>query len=257
MVSRRLILQASALPLAAHADTTTLRFVFSRPFNNPRTQWLIRVYRDVCAISGVGFAYLDVPPKRATAMVLAGQADGELGRTYGYQNFFPQLVRLSEPNNAVNFCVYGAGPRARFDGLDSLQQQHLRCECRRGIQELEGLLDQHTSAGQLSLIDDVGQGLRKLQLGRTDLYFDVQEAVDDYLTFRHCHPRLPDAPAVRELARVQSTTGHCYLSASRAGYAPKMAAALATLKRDGTVARHLQQCLQAYKQRCRNDAPRL
>lgn len=257
MITRRLLLQASALPLlATAAPAATLKFVFSRPYDNPRTQWLIRVYRDVCALSGLGFAYLDVPPRRATAMVLAGQADGELGRTFDYQDFHPGLIRLSEPNNVVNFCVYGAGPRARFAGLDKLRQLRQRCECRRGIQELEALLETHVDADDWSMIDDVGQGLRKLQLGRTDLYFDVQEAVDDYLAFRQCNG-LPGTPAIRRLGTVLSTTGHCFLNRAHAARAPAMAAALARLKRDGTVARHLQQCLQAHQQRCRQAAPRL
>lgn len=255
MVSRRLVLQASVLPLAA-TPTTTLKFVFSRPYDNPRTQWLIKVYQEVCAISGLGFEFIDVPPRRATAMVLAGQADGELGRTFAYQDFFPSLVRLNEPNNAVNFCVYGVGARTRFAGLDKLRQSRLQCECRRGIQELEALLDTHVDADHWSMIDDVGQGLRKLQMGRTDLYFDVQEAVDDYQAFRRCNG-LAVTPPIRQLATVSSTTGHCYLNRAHAALAPRMAAALARLKHDGTVARHLQQCLQDYQQRCLLAAPRL
>lgn len=255
MVTRRLLLQASALPLAAK-PAVTLKFVFSRPYDNPRTQWLIKVYQDVCAISGVGFTFLDVPPRRATAMVLAGQADGELGRTFDYQDFFPGLIRLGEPNNAVNFCVYGAGPHAHFPGLDKLRLHKLRSECRRGIQELEALLGTHVDADNWSMIDDIGQGLRKLQIGRTDLYFDVQEAVDDYLAFRLCNS-LPETPAVRQLATVLSTTGHCYLNRAHAAHAPKMSAALARLKHDGTVARYLQQSLQAYQQRCRPATSRL
>lgn len=257
MVTRRLILQASVLPLAAQAQpAVTLKFVFSRPYDNPRTQWLIRVYRDVCAMIGHGFEYIDVPPKRATAMVLAGQADGELGRTFAYQDFFPNLIRLSEPNNVVNFCVYGAGPQAHFAGLDTLRKRKLRCECRRGIQELEALLGTHADADNWSLIDDIGQGLRKLQLHRTDLYFDVQEAVDDYLAFRQCNG-LPEQPVIRQLATVWSTTGHCYLNRNHARHAPKMAAALAKLKHNGTVARHLQECLREYQQRCLQAGPRL
>lgn len=258
MISRRLLLQASALPLLASAapPAATLKFVFSRPYDNPRTQWLIRVYRDVCALSGLGFDYIDVPPKRATAMVLAGQADGELGRTFDYQDFHPELIRLTEPNNVVNFCVYGVGPRARFAGLDQLRHLRQRCECRRGIQELEALLDTHVDADDWSMIDDVGQGLRKLQLGRTDLYFDVQEAVDDYQTFRQCNG-LPETPAIRQLATVASTSGHCFLNRAHAAHAPRMAAALARLKQDGTAARHLQQCLHTYQQRCLQASPRL
>lgn len=257
MVTRRLLLQAAVLPLAAQAQpATTLKFVFSRPYDNPRTQWLIKVYQEVCALSGLGFEFIDVPPKRATAMVLAGQADGELGRTFAYQDFFPNLVRLNEANNTVNFCVYGAGAQARFAGLDKLRPSRQRCECRRGIHELEALLGTHVDADDWSMIDDVGQGLRKLQSGRTDLYFDVQEAVDDYLAFRHCNG-LPLQPTIRQLATVSTTTGHCYLNRAHAALAPKLAAALAQLKHNGTVARHLQQCLHDYQQRCRQTAPRL
>jgi hypothetical protein len=215
MITRRLVLQAAALPLLS-VPRKTLRFVFSRPYDNPRTQWLSKVYQEVCAMSDLGFEFIDVPPKRATAMVQVGQADGELGRTFGYLDYVPGLVRLSEPNNVVNFCVYGAGAAARFNGMEQLRQLRQRCECRRGILELEALLRVHVDDQQRSLINDVGQGLRKLQLGRTDLYFDVQEAVDDYFRFDACH------------------------------------AALAQLKRNGTVARYLQQCLQEYQQRCQH-----
>lgn len=250
------MLQASLLSLGV-TPRQTLKFVFSRPYDNPRTQWLIKVYQQVCAMNQLGFEFLDVPPKRATAMVQSGLADGELGRTFGYLNFFPTLVRLSEPNNAVNFCVYGAGARVAFDGIDTLRARRLRCECRRGILELENLLDAKVDPKRLSQIDDVGQGLRKLQTGRTDLYFDVQEAVDDYLSFRHCNPSLPDQPPIRMLAKVLSTTGHCYLNPRHAALAPKMAEALDQLKRNGSVARYLQQSLQAYQQRCLRTSPRL
>ncbi|USX25327.1 hypothetical protein NHH73_22395 [Oxalobacteraceae bacterium OTU3CINTB1] len=249
MISRRQFLQATVLPLSLK-PAQRLRFVFSRPYDNPRTQWLIKVYRDICSMSGLGFEYLDVPPKRATAMVQAGQADGELGRTFGYLTLYPRLIRLREPNNVVHFCVYGAGPEASFEGMDRLRLLHLRCEYRRGIPELEVLLAAKLAPAQLSQISDVGQGLRKLQLGRTDLYFDVQEAVEDYLAFRECNSSPPETPIIRQLAQVQSTTGHCYLNNAHASHAPHMADALAELKHNGTVMRYLQESLAQYRHRC-------
>jgi polar amino acid transport system substrate-binding protein len=234
---------------------TSLRFVFSRPYESPRTQWLIRVYKDVCAMIDVDLQFLDVPPKRATAMVQAGLADGELGRTFGYLELFPSLIRLSEPNNLVHFSVYSVKPKARLDNLQELRSIGLRCECRRGIPELESLLTAELGANNFSQISDVGQGLRKLQLGRTDLYFDVKEAVDDYLQFRLCHSGLPETPVVQNLATVLSTTGHCYLNQLHASLAPKMADALSRLKKDGTVTRYLEQCLQDYRQRCLASKP--
>lgn len=61
MISRRLFLQASGLS-GTLRQQEVLRFVFSRPYDNPRTQWLISVYREVCAMVGVGFEFIDVPP---------------------------------------------------------------------------------------------------------------------------------------------------------------------------------------------------
>ena len=120
MIDRRQLLAAAAaaLPLkpalgralVSPRDPDTLRFVFSRPLHNPRTQWLIRVYTDLVGELGKRFEFVEVPPKRATAMVLLGEVDGELGRTFDYQTLYPDLVRVSEPNNAVHFAAYALRP---------------------------------------------------------------------------------------------------------------------------------------------------
>ncbi|WP_188566264.1 hypothetical protein [Undibacterium terreum] len=256
MISRRRLLLATAIatpllrtPLALGSER--LRFVFSRPYDNPRTQWLIKVYTEICANLGFGFEFIDVPPRRATALVLAGEADGELGRTFGFQSIYPKLVRVEEPNNAVNFCVYGANPSVKFVTMEDVRARGLRCECRRGITELETFLSEHLNAAQLSQAVEVWQGLKKLQLRRTDLYFDVQEAVQDYFYFRECSWALTDTPEIHELGLILSTTGHCYLSQPRAALAPRIASALKEMKHRGKVSTYLSDSLLAYKLRCR------
>lgn len=254
MVTRRLLLQTAALPLGG-APRQTLKFVFARPFDDARTQWLIRVFREVCAMCDLGFEFVDVPPRRATAMVLSGQVDGELGRTYSYLDFFPTLIRLHEPTNTVEFCVYGAGPRAHFDGLDKLKQQGQRCECRLGIKELEDLLGKHTYPHQLSMINDVALGVQKLLLGRTDLYFDLRAVVADYLALRLCNKDLQRTAQIRELGTILSTTAHVYLGPAHARHAPRMSEALAQLKRNGKVVAYRDQALLEYQQRCSTHPP--
>jgi len=250
---RRIILGSAIAPLLQAVPTfgaETLKFVFSRPYRNPRTQWLIRVYTEICETLGFHFEFLDVPPRRATAMVLAGQADGELGRTFEFQLLFPSLCRVEESNNKVNFCVYGANRSPAFISMDDVRARGLRCECRRGIRELETFLSTHLSPGQLTQSGEVWQGLKKLQLHRTDLYFDVQEAVQDYLYFRSCTRELTDAAELRELAVILSTTGHCYLSQARSGLAPQLAAVLRNMKHAGKVSKYLNESLVAYKRHC-------
>lgn len=183
-------------------------------------------------------------------MVQAGHADGELGRTFGYLKIFPNLVRLSEANNIVHFCVYGAGASAVFEDMEKIRLLQMRCECRRGIPELELFLTANLGKGRFSQIGDVGQGLRKLQLGRTDFYFDVQEAVQDHLALNNCNNSSNATPVIRELAKISSTTGHCYLNRKHANHAARMAEALGELKRNGTVDRYLQECLLVFQKRC-------
>ncbi|MET0267980.1 MAG: hypothetical protein ABW202_20495 [Duganella sp.] len=227
----------------------TLRFVFSRPLDNPRTQWLIRVYTQLLGELGMGFVFIDVPPKRATALVLNGEADGELGRTFDYQSLYPTLVRVAEPNNAVRFCAYAMRPGVNFDNWPALRTAGLRCEYRLGIMELENMLSRELPPPQVSSIPTIAQGLKKLRLNRTDLYFDVEEAVSDYLYFLSAAER--DEAGLERLHQagvVMATTGHAYLGPARAALAPQLAAGLARLKRQGDVQRHLVASLAAYKE---------
>lgn len=254
MVARRSLLQSAALcmlPVASQgAEQRLLRFVFSRPQHDPRSQWLIRLYTDACARLGLQFEFVEVPAKRATAMVESGEVDGELGRTLAYQQLHPQLHRVEEANNAVNFCVYGLATAAPFVDMAQVRRQGLRCETRRGIQEMEAFLEQQLGRAHSSEIGEVWQGIRKLQLRRTDLYFDVQEAVDDYLRFAGCGQRPLAQPQVKLLATIATTSGHCYLNRKHASLAPRLADALAQLKLDGTSARYLGEELNRYAQQC-------
>jgi hypothetical protein len=258
---RQLLAAAAALPLACApaiaaaqsgsgpADGThTLRFVFSRPLDNPRTQWLIRVYTHLLEDLGKRFVYIDVPPLRATAMVLAGEADGELGRTFDYQHLFPALVRVPEPNNIVRFAAYATRPGMQFDSWPAVRARGLRCEYRHGISELRDMLSRELAAGDYSYVQTIAQGLQKLRLGRTDLYFDVEEAVSDFMFFLSAAERRDSGlGALHQAGVVRSTTGHAYLRGAHAALAPPLAAGLARLKRQGTVKRYLTESLEAYK----------
>lgn len=237
---------------AASARPAVLRFVFSRPRDNPRTEWLIRVYTQLLAELGIGFQFIDVPPKRATAMVLSGEADGELGRTFGYQLLYPALVRVPEPNNAVRFMAYAMRPGVRFDNWAQVRAAGLRCEHRLGIVELNNMLAREVPAERVSSIRSIAQGLQKLRLQRTDLYFDVEEAVSDYVFFLdEDERRAARVDMLRQAGLVLATTGHAYLNPAHAALAPQLAAALARLKHQGDVQRHLDASMAAYRAQLR------
>ncbi len=249
MSTRRALLLL--LPLAglwpglARAESRTLRFTFSRDEKDPRTQWLIAVYRELLARLGLGFEFVNVPAGRATLMAQAGQVDGELGRSYAYQDLHPELLRLPEANNRVDFCLYGCAPKQRFEGWARVRELEWRCEFRRGISELERLLQAQLPATRISNIASIEQGLRRLQLGRVEAYLDVKEAVDDFFRFQRASPELLSGPRPRELATVQSSTGHAYLHQRHAELLQPMAQMLRRMKQEGRVQALLDEALRA------------
>lgn len=234
---------AGVWPGLARAESRTLRFTFSREEMDPRTQWLIAVYRELLARLGLSFEFVNVPAGRGTLMVQSGQVDGELGRSYAYQEFHPELLRLPEPNNRVDFCLYGCMPNQRFKGWAWVHELGWRCEFRRGISELERLLQAKLPTARISSIASIEQGLRRLQLGRVEAYLDVKEAVDDFFRFRRASAELMGGPRQRELGTVLSSTGHAYLHQRHAELVQPMAQMLRRMKQEGRVQALLDEAL--------------
>lgn len=229
-------------------NNRVLRFTFSRRQEDPRTQWLIAVYRALLASLGLGFEFLDVPPGRAPLSVQSGQADGELGRTFRYGLLYPDLVRVPEPNNQVEFAAYATAPplEAEIPGWEIIRARAWNCEYRRGIQELAELLQQKVPPRNVSTVATIEQGIRRLQLGRTDLYFDVREAVADFLAFGDASAAVKSGPQPRMVGIVQRTSGHAYLHRRHASLVPALSEALREMKLKGEVARLREEALQRY-----------
>lgn len=236
---RCLLLQTSGLWLglgasAAAQSPAVLRFTFSRPATDLRTQWLIAVYSELLRRLGLGFEFVDVPVGRGALLMEDGRIDGDLGRSFEYQETHPELVRVPEAIIGVEFSLYAVRPELQFRGWPEVRAARWRCEYRRGIEEMARLLRDQLAPEQISVIPSVEQGLRRLQLGRTDAYLDIRELVSDYRRLAKNARQPTDAP-LRELAVVSRTTGHAYLHVRHAALAERMGAELVQMKKEGLV----------------------
>jgi polar amino acid transport system substrate-binding protein len=208
---------ALAWPARLRAQRRELSFVFSRAEADPRTQWLIALYREALDHLGFDFRFVDVPASRATAMSRSGEVDGELGRVHSFGDLYPELVRVEEANNPVRFVAFAADTRpAANDGADIggwswLDQFGGRLCTRLGIKEIEARLQNRPHLAASERVNSIEQGLRQLQLGRTDLYLDVEEAVYDYMSTDAGYAALGNGPAITEIGVMEATTGHAYL----------------------------------------------
>ncbi|MBB3194350.1 hypothetical protein [Roseateles terrae] len=241
---------ASARVVSPASRPALLRFTFSRKQDDPRTQWLIKVYTEVLDTLGIGFAFVDAPPARGLILVNTGEADGELGRTWGYGSLHDSLIRVPTPNNDVEFVAYVLEDRiaAGFPGWPAIRDQRWHCEYRRGVDEAASLLHHQLDPTLVSAVGNIESGLRRLQLRRTDLYLDVGEAVEDFLAFGDGRERVLPGPVIRRLQAVQTTTGHAYLHRRHASLVPDISDTLLTLKKRGLVARYREDAMRQYLQ---------
>lgn len=202
-------------PAVLRAARRELSFVFSRAEADPRTQWLIGVYREALDQLGFDFRFVEVPPSRATAMSRTGEVDGELGRVHSFADLYPELIRVEEPNNPVRFVAFAIDASLSIAGWDWLEDFQGRVATRLGIKEIEATLRTRLPHAPAEAVNAIEQGLRQLQLGRIDLYLDVEEAVFDYMSTDAGYKALGSGPAITEVGVMEATTGHAYLYRAR------------------------------------------
>lgn len=251
MLQRRLVLAmagawpALALPRRARGQQRPdkLVFVFSRPRVNPHAQFVIRLYTEALGRMGIGFEFLEVPPTRATALSSAGLVDGELGRTFEFDQLYPMLVRVEEPNAEVLFSAFSLKPLPPLDGWAALRATSLTIGHRQGIQEVERELADPAYRGRTTSVSNIASAFRMLQRGRVDIYIEVENAVEEFLIRGEAQREdLADLRPIR-IGVMLRTTGHAYLHERHRALAPELAAVLRAMKAEGKHERYLAEAL--------------
>ncbi|MBA5604141.1 hypothetical protein H3H36_02035 [Duganella sp. FT3S] len=122
-----------------------------------------------------------LPAMRASVEALAGNVDGELVRGYDYGRMQPSLIRVEEPVLYLTAAAYAHKPGIKVQGWDSLRGTSYRVEYRNGYVVVRQRLEAVLPGDSLSAVGGAEQGLRKLLLGRTDLYVDTEEMLQPML----------------------------------------------------------------------------
>lgn len=122
-----------------------------------------------------------LPAMRASAEAVAGNVDGELARGYDYGRIQPSLIRVEEPVLYVTAAAFAYKPGIRVQGWDSLRGTNYRVEYRNGYVVVRQRLESVLPADSLRTVGGAEQGLRKVMLGRADVYVDAEEFVQPIL----------------------------------------------------------------------------
>lgn len=258
MAMRRRLRPAAALPLllalalAAPAATARDKVVLASPLeqhNNYAGQLIGLIYAEAFRQLDVELEIRSFPAQRASAEAVAGNVDGEVARGYEYAGMQSTMLRVDEPVLEINTSAFTRDPALRLQGWDSLRGSDYKVEHRAGYPVIRAKLEAVVAPGRLSAVVNTELGLRKLALGRTDLYIDNDESV---------LPLLPTTPfrngGIRKAGVMERTRVYCYLNRRLQPLVPRLAEVLKHMRSSGKIEQLRAAALEAERKRCADPA---
>ena len=199
--------------------------------NSMRGEFLTLIFREAFSRLGYELQYDGYPAARASMMSDAGLVDGEISRVFEYQEAHPNLIRVDEPLYSTNFVAFAAKPGFSLHGWKSLQNKTYSVEYRRGVKLSASELSRVVASENLTYVANAEQGLKKLILGRTDLYVDVAFTIVEAI--KKLNPDQFDVSALYQAGVMQEVNAYAYLYKNHAALVPEVAAVLRAMKREG------------------------
>ena len=215
----------------ARADSPNgkkITMVFTRPKHDYFGRWIDLIFTEAFKRIGLELVFESYPAKRCSYLADEGMVDGELGRIYSYNEGHPNLVRVEESITSIRWAAYSVDHEIRVDSWDSFKGTDYKVDYRRGLAKAELRLSEFVKKENLTALDMVTQGLKKLATGRTDIYVDVEETTTQYLVSEEF-----DHTEIRKIGLIEEETLHAFLHKKNKSYAPKLSGALKEMKEEG------------------------
>jgi hypothetical protein len=230
-------LAASRLAWASASDKTP--FVLASVTSGSDTfasRWLALIYNDAFGQLGLPLEIRAYPAARAAVEAAAGNVDGELVRGPGYDTI---LLQVPEPTVISKITAYALRDNIVLSpGWDSLRNTPYRVEYRLGYSVMGKRLAAVVPPDRLGTVRNAETGLRKLAVGRIDLFVDNYETVESILR----RPEFASAGihAVSELERMPV---YAYLHPRHANLLEPLGAILKKMRESGQIERYRRQAL--------------
>lgn len=140
---------------------------------------------------------------------------------------------MEETNYTLAFNAYAVKPGICLEGWESLRNTGYRIEYRLGSKRPGNILPRMVDSDHLSRVPTIEQGLKKLLLGRTDVYIDVESIV--LVTIRDLKRSEPQAAAIYKAGVMERFTAHAFLHKKNAALVPRLNDILKAMKKEGLI----------------------
>ncbi|MBY0240483.1 MAG: transporter substrate-binding domain-containing protein [Burkholderiaceae bacterium] len=246
------LLLAGPWAALAHAQPEPLVLTGSKDMRDSYYgEWLRLIYTDAARRLGRQLDYRVYPSRRAAVMAKAGEVDGEINRYADYDGRAVGQIRVDESHFTLRFAAYAIGDKAPLKSWEGLRHTPYLVEYCTGVAAAEAALPAILPAQQISHVQSILMGLRKLVFRRTDIFIDIEGLVDPYLRQEEFH-----TAGIRKLGIVEERAFHAFVRADQAELAHALARALREMKQSGLIERYREQALRdARRQTGRQEPP--
>ncbi len=194
----------------------------------------VLIYREAGKRLGIKINVVGYPSKRATYLGDVGEVDGQSGRVYNYHNKHPNLVRVAESVISIYFTAYALDSNIKLNGWESLKGTSFKVDYRRGTNLCKIKLPGVVSENQITAVDDITLGFRKMLKNRCDIVVGVDDFIIEELTqeeFKHS--------GIHKVGVMEEVTVHPFLHSKHKGLAPKLSKVLSEMKKEGLLGHYL------------------
>jgi ABC-type amino acid transport substrate-binding protein len=196
----------------------------------------------------MAFSLKSYPPKRGAELVTQGQADGDTGRIYQFNQSgnYPNHVRVEEwiSENAVT--VFAVDSSMTLNDWETLEGKNYRVGYRRGIRNIGTKLSEVVESDNIVLFDTYEQGLKMLATGRIDMLLSGDNSL--FIDKLLAKGRLDDVDvsSIKNLGALETIKVYPYLHKRHADLAPKLAETIREMKAEGLMEQYTIQAMQEY-----------
>jgi len=222
---------------ATARETLVLAIGSSPPYHNEQgTGFYDLLEREALNRAGYDVRFDTLTGERALLYANQGISDGEGDRIKGMQKLYPNLVRVDEPTVSWDFVAFSHRSDIIINGWQSIQQYSV------GLINGWKIFERNTKDAQTQTkVKDIDILFTLLKNKRADLV--LMEAWQG-LQYLDQHP----IPGVKMLVPPLATKNkYIYLHKKHINIAPKIAAALREMKKDGTYKKIVEQVLTPLK----------
>ncbi len=214
-----------------NASPPLIPIIFDSPIHNIQQQAAIVtqkanvLYKE--AFRRLGYQYITqaYPGKRSIYLVEHEKIDGLVHRVKLFEEHHPKLIRVKEAIVSIHISAYGINPKLKINHWQDLKKPSYHINYWRNIEFIQQKLKIILPKSSLEAVNRSESGLRKLIVGRADIFIGVASVVDILR-------QETEFKSIVKLGVIQEVPLYPYLNQRHQELAPQLAEMLRQVKEE-------------------------